>query len=104
MTAQVSIVTQRRDNVLRLPSAALRFKPSEDVEAKAPPHRGSRVYKLSENGNLIAVEVRTGIADTRFTEVIGDNLKEGDALVVREISNDSGAPAAGGSNFRMRFF
>jgi HlyD family secretion protein len=104
MTAQVSIVTQRRDNVLRLPNAALRFKPSEEIEAKAPPRRGSRVYKLSEKGDLIPVEVRTGIADTRFTEGIGDNLKEGDAVVVREISNDRGASGTGGSNFRMRLF
>ena len=104
MTAQVSIVTQRRDNVLRLPNAALHFKPSEDADAKAPPRRGSRVYTLSENGDLIPVDVRTGIADTRFTEVIGDNPKEGDAVVVREISNDRGAPAAGSPNFRMRLF
>jgi HlyD family secretion protein len=162
MTAQVSIVTQRRDNVLRLPNAALRFKPSEDAEAKAPKvdkadkadqgerpaagdqaprkesasgpasasgtvakagagapgaaerdpasgrvgtaRRGSRVYKLSENGDLIPVDVRTGIADTRYAEVIGDNLQEGDAVVVREISSDKGAPAAGGPSFRMRLF
>jgi HlyD family secretion protein len=104
MTAQVSIVTQRRDNVLRLPNAALHFKPSGDADAKAPPRRGSRVYTLSENGDLIPVDVRTGIADTRFTEVIGDNPKEGDAVVVREISNDRGAPAAGSPNFRMRLF
>ena len=66
--------------------------------------RGSRVYKVSEAGDLIPVEVRTGIADTRFTELIGDNLQDGDALVVREFSGDKGAPGTGGPNFRMRFF
>ena len=155
MTAQVGIVTQRRDNVVRLPNAALRFKPAEDPEAKAPrtdkadggqqrpasgdatPRKGpptgtpvaagmvarsgasdvvaapgrppgagraSRVFKLSANGELVPIEVRTGIADTRFTELIGENLKEGDALVVREMSGDKGAAVPGGPNFRMRLF
>ncbi|MBP8296965.1 MAG: efflux RND transporter periplasmic adaptor subunit [Burkholderiales bacterium] len=161
MTAQVAIVTQRRDGVLRLPNAALRFKPSEEGEAKAAPaaageksdkgprpgvpmagesapHNGppagppaaggmiarpgaadgaavespgrpaaagraGRVYKLSPAGDLVPVAVRTGIADIRFTELLGDNLREGDALVVREVSGDRGA-ATGGPNFRMRFF
>jgi HlyD family secretion protein len=109
MTAQVSIVTQRRDNVVRLPNAALRFRPAGEVEAKvtaagtATP-RGNRVYTLAGSGDLLPVEVRTGIADTRFTELLGDNVKEGDAVVVREISGDKGANGTGGSNFRMRFF
>ena len=154
MTAQVSIVTQRRDDVLRLPKAALRFKPSTaDTDGKAAKaerpeksdkgeataaadaaprkapavvgtvgmagagaakggeaqaaaggaRRGARVYKLSDAGDLIPVEVRTGIADTRYTELTGDSLKEGDGVVVRELGNDRGTPAAG-PNFRMRLF
>jgi HlyD family secretion protein len=173
MTAQVSIVTQRRDNVLRVPNVALRFKPSEDGETKTvkvekmekadaapaqadarktgkvdavaaevpagkapalaagngnggakaassdaakaadgdvqmgrfgPIRRSSRLYRLTESGELDPVEVRIGIADTRFTEVLGDKLKEGDAIVVREVAPDKAAPATGGPNFRMRLF
>ena len=173
MTAQVAIVTQRRDNVLRLPNAALRFKPSDDADGKAakpepervdkgerppagegarkmqaanvtgaggtvgkggagaasaatpaaagapglpagesevpaakaaPQRRGARVYKLADSGELIPVEVRTGIADTRFTELVSETLREGDAIVVRELPGDRGAPATSGPNFRMRFF
>lgn len=41
MTANVSIIVQRRENVLRLPNAALRFRPSEEwlepVATNAPP-------------------------------------------------------------------
>jgi HlyD family secretion protein len=36
MTANVRIVSQRRDNVLRVPNAALRFKPPADLVAAAP--------------------------------------------------------------------
>jgi HlyD family secretion protein len=37
MTANVRIVSQRRDNVLRVPNAALRFKPSPDLVAATTP-------------------------------------------------------------------
>jgi len=141
MTAQVNIVTQRRDNVLRVPNVALRFKPSDDADVKparavpvpaanaataatatkgvAPAaavesevqatryglvRRSSRVYRLTESGELDPVEIRTGIADTRYTEIVGDALKEGDAIVVREVSADKAAPAPGGPNFRLRLF
>jgi len=151
MTAQVNIVTQRRDNVLRMPNAALRFRPTEDPDAKpdkgsertaakgdvkgetatieargdakggpkgdakgaaesdapmgryGPLRRASRVYKLNEAGDPVPVDVRTGIADTRFTEVVGEALQDGDAVIVREV-NDKGAPTPGGPNFRMRLF
>ena len=36
MTANVRIVSQRRENVLRVPNAALRFKPPPDLVAAAP--------------------------------------------------------------------
>jgi HlyD family secretion protein len=36
MTANVRIVSQRRDNVLRVPNAALRFKPPTDMVLAAP--------------------------------------------------------------------
>ena len=69
-----------------------------------PIRRGARVYRLNEAGELEPVEIRTGIADTRFTEIVGDTLKEGDAVVVREVTQDKAAPAPGGPNFRMRLF
>ena len=183
MTAQVAIVTQRRDNVLRIPNAALRFKPTEDASSRAPDKgdkgdkadrgersdkstkaaaraspetsapgtaspkpappvatgasgmiaqpstpvtlatttttattdaqrpattlraavaRPGRVYKLSAEADPLAVDVRTGIADVRFTEAVGDALKEGDTVIVREVAPEKSAGA--GPGFRMRFF
>jgi len=152
MTAQVSIVTQRRDDVLRVPNIALRFKPSDESEVKAPPkadpaktaksgvvetaagtapkpgpalaevpkagatmaeapmgrfgpvRRSLRIYRLNAAGELEPVEVRVGIADTRFTEIVGEGLKEGDQVVVREIGADKAPAGTSGPNFRMRLF
>ena len=153
MTAQVAIVTQRRDNVLRIPNAALRFRPSEEAAAAAATagttastakaasasagpsvgtvtnaagsaanpaaapsaatartasprgNKGGRVYKLSDTGDPVAVDVPTGIADMRFTEAAGaatDTLKDGDLVIVREVPPERSS--ASGTGFRMRFF
>ena len=166
MTAQVAIVTQRRDNVLRIPNAALRFKPADDgpaarpaeksaagapsatvqaapsatpgkgpppiatgasgfiaqpsgaaadarqagdaqraqaqAQARAAQARAGRIFRLSPEGHPIPADVRTGIADIRYTEAISGALAEGDAVIVREEPRER-APA-GGQGFRMRFF
>ena len=197
MTAQVAIVTQRRDNVLRIPNAALRFRPSDDAAAgvrtaakadnpdratgdkssriadgsatqtvpkaagtggtKSPPAvatgasgfiaqpsssasaatsavapgaaagsappfappagadtaraavsrpaiaRPARVYALGADGDPVALDIRTGIADIRFTEAVGDGLKEGDVVIVRELAPEK-ALSGSGPGFRLRFF
>jgi HlyD family secretion protein len=43
---------------------------------------GQTVYTLGPGGEPKAVEVRTGITDGRFTEIVSGDLKEGDAVIV----------------------
>lgn len=111
MTANVTIITNQRREVLRVPNAALRFNPSAFMkdEKKAdtprpgqtpaaggqrPTGQGSagtrggvsakredRVWVL-ENGKPKAVVVKAGITDGQFTEVSGDNLQEGLSILV----------------------
>lgn len=108
MTAFVSIVVAERSDVLRIPVAALRFRPAEEGRT---PHRLSgpgekTVYRL-EQGRAVPVAVKTGIADSKFAEVDSGNLQPGDPLVVEDLSTakpgPAGAPGAGGS-FRVRMF
>src|SRR5258705_476785 len=96
MTAAVTIVSESRENVLRVPNAALRMhidaKPSPSpiplvASAQAatpgqPPADGKSgiVYKLV-NGGPQAVRVRIGLADGQRTEVEGD-LAEGNPVIV----------------------
>ena len=93
MTAFVQITANRREGVLRVPNAALRFRPPADpaqadksgrrskgagsgnrpLAAGAIPARrdgSSRVYRLVD-GKLTPVPIRTGIADANYTEVAG---------------------------------
>jgi len=71
MTANVQIVTARREDALRVPMAALRFRPPpERVDASAPaPLRGPTVWTPDPAGLAAPVAIGTGIADERFAEV-----------------------------------
>jgi len=105
MTAHVQIIVSRHENVLRVPNAALRFKPlkEEGSEATGKNNRkekgrsGATVYRLDQ-GEPKPVKIKAGISDGAYTEVLGDELKPGESLVVREI----GAKKEKGSGFSLR--
>src|SRR5213075_1942664 len=62
MTANVDVVTGRREQVLRVPTAALRFRPpSSDGDAVAAPS-GAAVWRLT-NGRPEPIPVTPGLAD-----------------------------------------
>jgi HlyD family secretion protein len=111
MTAFVNIVVAERADVLRIPAAALRFRPAGEGQSHKPAGPGEKtVYRL-EQGRAVPVPVKTGIGDSKFTEVLAGDLHPGDALVVEDLSKarpgqatgTAGAPGAGGS-FRVRMF
>jgi HlyD family secretion protein len=105
MTATANIVTMERTNVLLVPNPALRFTPPAAGDPKAPgggvtgaimfrpkmdagDHqvalgRGStrRIYVLEANQALRPVEVRLGETNGSVTEVSGEGLHAGDAVV-----------------------
>lgn len=130
MTAQVSMVVNVKQDALRIPSAALRFRPTVDererkakekktaegggggaqasdkreakeqapqttkgesrsgMDTESRPRRlPNRVYKVGANNQLIPVEVRTGISNNQFTELLSGELKEGDELVIRDLQD-----------------
>ena len=81
MTANVTIVRARKDQVLRVPGAALRFRPpGTPVERKK-----SVVWGLDAKGAPRAVQIKLGIVDPAFTEVaevLEGALQEGDELII----------------------
>lgn len=98
MTANVQITLRTREDVLRVPNAALRFVPDAD---SAPPKAGGgkTVYKLDRKGVLVPVEVRTGAADSAYTEIVAGDLGPGDGVVVRRAAS---AKKKSPSPFRFR--
>jgi len=90
MTANASILTERKDNVLKVPNAALRFRPAASlVEGNAAAHRlganSALVYVAGEPGKVRALTIQTGISDANFTEIVSGPLKEGDQVVVAAV-------------------
>jgi HlyD family secretion protein len=91
MTADVTILTERNDNVLKIPNAALRFRPAPSlVERNGPPRplggNWAVVYVAGQAAKLQAVPVRTGISDANFTEVVEGHLRPGQQVVISAIT------------------
>lgn len=105
MTAHVQVTVSRLENVLRVPNAALRFKPlkEEGGEAAGKNNKkekgrgGATVYRL-DRGEPKPVRIKAGISDGTYTEVLGDDLKPGESLVVRE----TGTKKDKGAGFSLR--
>jgi HlyD family secretion protein len=74
LTANATIVLEAKEDVLRVPSAALRFRP------KGAPFSGPAVWILGPAGPVES-RVQVGLSDTAFTEVEGD-LREGESIVL----------------------
>lgn len=97
MTANVSIVVATVKNALKIPNAALRFRYSERLAGNKPPVAGTKgpsVWLLEKNKPK-RVSVTLGISDGASTEVLSDDLKEGQDLLVENL-NKSSSPGASG--------
>jgi HlyD family secretion protein len=121
MTSTVSIQIERADNALRVPAAALRFTPSEQVlkefpAANADPALSDQPARVRQgsagsngrraaiwqlvNGRLHRVPVRVGVSDGTQVAITTDALDEGASIitgVARSEASAQAAPAAGGS-------
>jgi HlyD family secretion protein len=117
MTANVRVVTEQRENVLKVPNAALRVRiagvePAASAPADGPPGAArppvpgpsgrnsitrGRLHVLDENGQPVAYNVGVGVGDGSFSEVLvrpgspaADALKEG-ASVITGVNADPAA-------------
>ena len=98
MTAHVQINTQRREQVLRVTNAALRYKPSDaDLVNK---DSNPKLYKVIQ-GKPASFNVKLGIADNLYTEIVSGDLKEGDEVITRELGARKGQGDQGPFRFRM---
>ena len=76
MTADAQIVTDKRDNVIRIPNAALHYMPSGVRKAASEP----QVWIL-RNDLPTAVPVVVGLDDNSFTQIVSGDLKPGDQVI-----------------------
>jgi HlyD family secretion protein len=112
MTANVSIIVAQRKGVLRVPNAALRFRPPEPPTATpeeprprqkgggrsskgARPERKVHLLKAGSN-EPEPLQIKLGISDNLYTEVVS-GLEEG-AVLVTGIKNPPAAAAKPSAN------
>jgi HlyD family secretion protein len=104
MTANVSIEVKKYKDVLKIPNAALRYRPTAkgtgaesagkpQGNGKAKEAGGQRLYLLGKDGTPVSVRVKTGVSNGTVTVLEEGDLKEGDLLVTGE----SQGKKAGGS-------
>ncbi|MBT9288971.1 efflux RND transporter periplasmic adaptor subunit [Prosthecodimorpha staleyi] len=103
MTANVRLIVDTRKDVLRIPQAALRFRPAQPaaeaqtqggqvkrartVNATAEEGRRARIYLVGTDGALKPVEVRVGLAADTMVEVSGDGVKADDRVVIGRLDD-----------------
>ncbi len=95
MTANVSIITSSKENVIRIPNAALRFTPSEKSKGTTGKgEKGPGVWIL-ENNKPKRLKITTGISDGNYTEVISGDLTENGNLIVESLAKGKSPSASG---------
>lgn len=106
MTANVSIIVAQKDQVLKVPNAALRFTPPQSERAEGasgggkprgvdagaggyasdrsanPDGQARKVWKLGVTGEPEPFAVHPGISDGVSTEVLDGPVAEGDMVVI----------------------
>ena len=116
MTANVTILVDQREDVLKVPSSAFRFRP---VMERKKPSSGERetnpmarnmsssdnnsvkpnpagfgkagqnvLWILSPQGKPEPIPIQIGISDGSFTQIISDNLKEGDKVITGQKNSE----------------
>jgi len=83
MTANVEIITEKKDDVFVVPSKALRFS----LDGGKTRYRDRGIWIL-ENGKPRRITVKTGIYNDDRTEILEGDLKEGQQIII-ELARDN---------------
>ena len=76
MTANVSIITDKREDVLCVPNVALKFTP----ETSGQKYKNQSIWILQKN-KPVRIDIEQGASDDTRFEVISDKIKEGDLVL-----------------------
>jgi len=79
MTANVSIITNTKEHALCVDNAAMRFTPKEITKGKKFKEQG--IWLLVKN-KPTRVNIKTGITDSDYTEILSNEIKEGDEVII----------------------
>ena len=127
MTANVSVLVAHKEGVLKIPNAALRFRPEfaksgeaeekskealskrQQLSGSAKSSQGDRklavkVWVLSSEGKPKPISIVLGITNGTFSEMVSGDLKDGTEVIVEETSNKKGGSQSGSPSPSLRGF
>ena len=81
MTANASIITNKSENVICVPTDALKFTPTEITGGKKYKDQGLWVIRDNKPQRIT---IKTGAKDSDKTEIISNQLKENDRVILRK--------------------
>ncbi|MGM9994123.1 MAG: efflux RND transporter periplasmic adaptor subunit [Candidatus Avigastranaerophilus sp.] len=82
MTANVSIITDKRENILTVPNSALKFTAAQNN--KKYEEKGIWIKK---KGKPYRVNIETGLSNDFYTQIISDEVKSGDTVYIGKSRN-----------------
>lgn len=97
MTANVSVITSKKEDIMTVPNSALKFTPVTDGTVKRYKEQG---IWIMENGKPKRVNIVAGVSDDVNTEVISKELK-GDETVIVGLLNQKKSNKSRGPRPRM---
>ncbi|MBQ3819023.1 efflux RND transporter periplasmic adaptor subunit [bacterium] len=90
MSANVSIITNKSENVLCAPNLALKFTP----DVNGPKYKNQGLWIL-QNGKPKRIDIETGASGDSVIEVKSQGINEGDKVIVGIIGKKSGKKGTG---------
>lgn len=82
MTANVSIITDKSEDVLTVPNSALKFTIADNKQKY-----DKRGLWIDVKGKPSRINIEIGATDDSYTEVISDEIKEGDLVYIGSSQN-----------------
>lgn len=121
MTANVSILVEHKEGVLKVNNSALRFRPANFKEGEEKGDslkrrrieegikslqdwRMGRIWIISPEGKPRPVNVLLGITDGTFSELVSRDIQEGMEVIVEDISTKKDRPRTTTPQPSMRIF
>ncbi|MBR1424858.1 efflux RND transporter periplasmic adaptor subunit [bacterium] len=95
MTANVSIITSKSEDVLCVPTIALKYTP----DTTGQKYKNQGVWILNA-GKPERIDIKEGSSDDSNVEIISDKLKDGDKIIVGSIKGKSKSGAKGKNSAR----
>ncbi len=80
MTANVSIITDKKENVLTVPNQALKFT----VEGNKQKYEKKGIW-IDKKGKPVRIDIETGVSNESYTQIISDKIKAGDKVYTGKV-------------------